>query len=468
MKRCLALLACTWPAFPLAAAQAETGEQAAAGEPAAALTEPVSVAELLELVRLEAQQADLRNAARIARFEANRDDRQRMLEATERQAAAEQQRSEALENQFESNERTLAELQERLRVRIGNFGELFGVVRQVAGDAKGVVDASLVSAQRSGRGARADSIAQARELPGLDELKELQLLLLEEMVASSEVSRFAARVTDRTGAFEDGEVVRIGAFNLIRNGDFLAFDGSTGTLQTLPRQPPGRFRALAEALQEATEGPLPMAIDPTRGQLLGLLIQTPDLPERIRQGSYVGYVIIGMGLAGIAIALWRLIFLHSVRRRVRAQLGQREADAGNPLGRIFAIFDAHRGLELEALSLRLDEAVMRETPALERWQGIVKVFAALAPLLGLLGTVVGMIITFQQLTLFGTGDPKLMAGGISQALMTTVLGLIVAIPLVLLHSVVASISRSLVELLEEQSVGLVARRASQAAGEPRV
>lgn len=459
MKRVLVFLACAWSAFALA--QAQDGETA----PADAVDEPASVAELLELVRQEAQRADRRNAARIARFKANRDDRQRLLDSATRELASEEQRSEALEGQFERNERELAELQERLTVRIGNFGELFGVVRQVAGDAKGIVDVSLVSAERPGRGEQANRIAQARELPGLRELKELQLLLLEEMVAASEISRFNTRVTDASGTFDEGEVVRVGAFNVVRNGNFLAFDGLNGTLQVLPRQPPGRLRALAADLQEATAGPMPMAVDPTRGQLLGLLIQTPDLAERIRQGSYVGYVIIGMGLVGIAIALWRLIFLYAVRRRVHIQLARREADEGNPLGRIFAAFDANRGLELEALSLRLDEAVMRETPALERWQGILKVFAALAPLLGLLGTVVGMIVTFQQLTLFGTGDPKLMAGGISQALMTTVLGLIVAIPLVLLYSMVSSISRSLTDLLEEQSVGLAARRAAQDAGE---
>ena len=452
----------------VAASADATAPDAAAPDGAEATTAqpPSSVADLLQIVRQEAERAGHRNAARIARFEANRDERQRMLDAVSAELAAEERRGNALGDTFERNEGELRELEERLAVRVGNFGELFGVVRQVAGDAKGVVDASLVSAQRSGRGERAGRIAEARALPGLRELRELQLLLLEEMVASSEVARFSGTVTDPSGAIVAGDVVRIGAFNLVRGADFLAFDGESGTMQTLPRQPPGRHRALAEALLEAEQGPVPMAVDPTRGQLLGLLMQTPDLGERIRQGSYVGYVIIGMGVVGAAIALWRLVVLYAVRRRVRAQLERREASDDNPLGRVFAAFDEHRHLALEALNLRLDEAVMRETPALERWHGIVKVFAALAPLLGLLGTVVGMIITFQQLTLFGTGDPKLMAGGISQALMTTVLGLIVAIPLLLLHSVVASLSRSLVELLEEQSVGLLARRAASAADAP--
>ncbi len=458
-------------AMPLAA-QPEGSEDApdaaatAAPAPVAAAPAPSTVADLLRMVRQEAERADRRNAARIARFEANRDERQRMLEAVSGELAAEERRGDALGEAFERNERELRELEERLAVRVGNFGELFGVVRQVAGDAKGVVDASLVSAERPGRGARAASIAEARALPGLAELRELQLLLLEEMVASSEVARFRGAVTDPSGAIVEGDVVRVGAFNLVRGADFLAFDSESGTMRTLPRQPPGRHRTLAEALGEAEEGPVPMAVDPTRGQLLGLLMQTPDLAERIRQGSYVGYVIIGMGAAGAAVALWRLALLYAVRRRVRAQLERRQASDDNPLGRVFATFDEHRHLPLEALNLRLDEAVMRETPALERWHGVVKVFAALAPLLGLLGTVVGMIITFQQLTLFGTGDPKLMAGGISQALMTTVLGLIVAIPLLLLHSVVANLSRSLVELLEEQSVGLLARRAANAADAP--
>ena len=456
-------------ALPLAAQPEQTGDDASAADAevatAAEEAKPNTLAELLNMVRDEAERAERRNAERIARFQTRRDERRQLLDQASRELAEEVRRGDALGDRFERNERELQELEERLAVRIGNFGELFGVVRQVAGDAKGLIDASLVSAERPGRGDRASGIAQARALPGLRELRELQLLFLEEMVASSEVSRFQGAVTNPAGAVEEAEMVRVGAFNLVRGEDFLAFNAETGTLQTLPRQPAGRHRALAAALQEAEDGPVPMAVDPTRGQLLGLLMQTPTLAERIQQGGYVGYVIIAMGIVGAVIAIWRLVALQLVRRRVNAQLGRKEANEDNPLGRVFAAFDAHRQLALDALSLRLDEAVMRETPRLERWQGIVKVFAALAPLLGLLGTVVGMIITFQQLTLFGTGDPKLMAGGISQALMTTVLGLIVAIPLLLLHSVVASASRSLVELLEEQSVGLVARRAAEAPAE---
>ena len=434
-----------------------SGESEPASEiaPSSATT----LTELLQSVRREAEDAGGRNAERLQRFTDNRDQRLEMLANVERELAAEERRSTSLGNRFDENEKALQELQERLTIRIGNFGELFGVVRQVAGDAKGALDASLVSAQKPGRGEMAGEIAQSRELPGIPELKTLQVLLLEEMIESAGVVRFDAQFTDAAGVQTQGELVRVGSFNLVHGNQFIDFQPDTGDLQVLPRQPAGRFRNLAEGVYEATEGPVAMAVDPTRGQLLGLLIQTPDLMERIQQGSYVGYTIIAMGLAGLIIALWRLAVLQRVRRAVMAQLRSSEANEGNPLGRIIGAYEKSRDKTLDALSLTLDEAIMRETPALERYQGIIKVFAALAPLLGLLGTVVGMILTFQQLTLFGTGDPKLMAGGISQALMTTVLGLIVAIPLILLHSLVSSTSRGLVEILEEQSVGLIARRA---------
>ena len=461
MRPRILLLAIVWLIASVPAlAQTEPEQEAAAGVQAAQ-EKSTTLIELLQSVRDDARDASARNASRLARFTSDRNQRRELLEAVERDLAEAERRSQRLGNRFEENEASLQELQERLTIRIGNFGELFGVVRQISGDAKGVVDASLVSAQKPGRGQLAADIAQSRELPGIKELRALQILLLEEMVESAQVVRFDAEFSDAAGVLEQGEVVRVGAFNLVHEDEFITFEPESGALQVLPRQPASRFRNQAQDLFDASEGPVAMAVDPTRGQLLGLLIQTPTLVERIQQGSYVGYTIIAMGLAGLLIALWRLAVLHGVRRGVQAQLGSQQAHKGNPLGRILAAYEGNREKDLDALSLTLDEAIMRETPALERYQGLIKVFAALAPLLGLLGTVVGMILTFQQLTLFGTGDPKLMAGGISQALMTTVLGLIVAIPLILLHSLVSSTSRGLVEVLEEQSVGMIARRADK-------
>ena len=418
-----------------------------------------SVLELLDLVRLEAAEGTRENRERVERFRQSRDERQRMLEEVSRELAAENRRSTTLNRRFDQNEVDLAELEERLQIRIGNFGELFGVVRDVAGNTMGHIYTSLVSAQYPGRIERLEHIGAAEELPSLEDLRNMQLALLEEMAQSGQVVRFNAEITDPSGTRQRGEVARVGAFVLVHDGKFLTRDEVTGTLQVLPRQPAGRFVNMAEDLGEASSGIVDMAIDPSRGQLLGLLIQAPNLGERVQQGGYVGYTIIGMGVIGLLIALWRLFVLQGAGRRIRAQLRSSGASDDNALGRILLVYEEHRSGNLDALALKLDESIMREAPALERYQGILKVFAAVAPLLGLLGTVVGMIITFQQLTLFGTGDPKLMAGGISQALITTVLGLIVAIPLVLLHSVVSSSSQGLVEILEEQSAGLIARKA---------
>ncbi len=428
-------------------------------QPAVPLEQADSVLELLELVRLEAREGTRLNRERVERFRQTRDERQRMLEDVSRELAAEERRSTTLNRRYEQNETQLADLEERLQIRIGNFGELFGVVRDVAGDTYGQVQTSLVSAQYPNRLDLVSEMALAEELPSLEDLRGLQLMLLEEMAQSGQVVRFDAEITDPSGQTSAGDVIRVGAFNLVHDGKFLTHNAATGALQILPRQPAGRYLNMAEDLVEATSGTVEMAVDPTRGQLLGMLIQAPDLGERLQQGGYVGYTIIGMGAIGLLIALWRLVVLQGAGRRIRAQLKSSSASKNNALGRILAVYEEHQTGNLDALALKLDEAIMREAPILERYQGILKVFAAVAPLLGLLGTVVGMIITFQQLTLFGTGDPKLMAGGISQALITTVLGLIVAIPLVLLHSVVSSSSQALVEILEEQSAGLIARRA---------
>lgn len=428
-------------------------------QPAVAIEPAATVLELIDLVRAEAREGSTMNRERVEQFRQARDERQRMLEEVSRQLAAENRRSTQLNLLFEQNEADLSELEGRLEIRIGNFGELFGVVRDVAGDTVAVVRTSLVSAQYPDRADLAREMAEAKELPGLEDLRGLQLMLLEEMAQSGQVVRFSAGITDPAGRPTQGEVVRVGTFNLVHDGKFLTRDSETAALQILPRQPAGRYVSMAEDLGEATSGIVEMAVDPSRGQLLGLLIQAPDLVERIQQGGYVGYTIIGMGFIGLLIALWRLVVLQGAGRRIRAQLRSSQAKKDNALGRILTVYEEHRSGNLDALALKLDEAIMREAPVLERYQGILKVFAAVAPLLGLLGTVVGMIITFQQLTLFGTGDPKLMAGGISQALITTVLGLIVAIPLVLLHSVVSSSSQGLVEILEEQSAGLIARKA---------
>ncbi len=417
----------------------------------------VSLDDLLDRVTTRSLTRDAENSEREQRFVAARDQQATLLREAAQSLASENARSERLKAQFDANEIELADLSETLRVRVGNMGELFGVVRQVAGDTKGIIDDSLISAQLQGRSALADELAQSRELPSIGDLTDLYVLLLEEMVESGKVVRFNTQIITAEGRTTAAEVIRVGVFNVISGSDFLRYEPQTSSLQVLARQPAGRFSSLAEGLSAATTGVVPMAVDPSRGNILGLLIQEPSLAERIRQGGLVGYVILLLGLLGVVVSIERLVSLSGAARGIKAQLGSATPNDDNPLGRILQVYADNATADNETLGLKLDEAILREAPRLEKWQGWIKVLAAVAPLLGLLGTVVGMIRTFQAITLFGTGDPKLMAGGISQALVTTVLGLTVAIPLVLLHSLVAGRSRTLVEILEEQSAGIIAR-----------
>ena len=404
--------------------------------------------ELLQSVREQGREAAAENQRREKEFLERRNEQKAILDRTRAAVDAEQRRSETLKKQFDDNERTLEELSETLRIRIGDMGELFGVVRQVAGDTKGIIESSLTSAQFEDRGAVANRLAEAKALPSIDDLRDLQALLMEEMIESGNVVRFETEVEDAAGLKSQQEVVRIGVFNAINEKGFLSFQSSDGSLRELPRPPAGRFVNLAQDFFDAESGSAPMAIDPTRGTLLSLVIQTPSLGETVKQGGAVGYVIIFIGVCGLAIAFYRLIVLNITSRRVRRQLNDSKVSTDNPLGRVLAVYESHTDTSVESLELKMDEAIMRETPKLEAMQSTIKVFAAIAPLMGLLGTVVGMIRTFQTITLFGTGDPKLMAGGISQALVTTVEGLIVAIPLVFLHSVLTANSRAVIEILE--------------------
>ena len=197
-------------------------------------------------------------------------------------------------------------------------------------------------------------------------------------------------------------------------------------------------------------------LDVTRGGILGLLVETPTLMDKFHQGGYVGYAIAILGVIGVLIAIWRLLALSTASRKVTAQLKSDTARTDNPLGRVLAAYESNRNADTETLELKLSEAALKEMPGLTTGLLFIKVVSVVAPLMGLLGTVTGMINTFQVITLYGAGDPKLMAGGISQALVTTVLGLLVAIPMVLLHTIVSGQSKKIINILQSQSAGLVA------------
>lgn len=257
-------------------------------------------------------------------------------------------------------------------------------------------------------------------------------------------------------------VVRIGPFAAFTERGYLL--GQDESLRYLVRQPSGGAVGAARSVfRHDDDGIVRGLIDPSLGTLLGLVVETPNLRERIDQGGGIGYLIILVATFGVLLAIFRWVVLALTARKVRAQMQSSTPSEDNPLGRVLKTYQDYKDSDLETLQLHLDDAVLKELPKLEAGLNVVKVLAAVAPLMGLLGTVIGMIVTFQAITLFGTGDPKLMAGGISQALVTTVQGLIAAIPLLLLHAFASGTARRLAQTLEEQSVSLVAETTERGA-----
>jgi biopolymer transport protein ExbB len=285
------------------------------------------------------------------------------------------------------------------------------------------------------------------------------------MTESGKVVTYDAPVVALDGSETTETVTRIGVFNLLSNGEYLVYNTENADdpkIQPLARQPEAHVLADAAAYQGQSSGYGSVYLDPARGAILNIFKQKATLEERYHQGGVPGYVITGVLALGALIALWKLVTLFLIGAKMKGQLKNTATpNTNNPLGRILKVYADNKDADVENLELKLDEAILRETPSIERGINVSKILAAIAPLLGLLGTVVGMIGTFQSITLFGTGDPKIMAGNISMALVTTAQGLIAALPLIFIHAIVAARGKSITHILEEQSAGIVAAHAEK-------
>jgi biopolymer transport protein ExbB len=441
------------------AAGAATGQEAAS--PKGPASEPKTLFELLDLVErgLEVESEELRQ--REARFVSNRDDQARLLVEAGEELARKEATSQQLETTYNENEVAIGEHQARFAERQGQLGELFGVVRQVSTEASGQVWDSLTSSQLGNRKELLDRLGRSTELPSTEDLERLWFELTREMTEQGQVARYRAPVLTTAGQVEEQVVIRAGPFSAFANGRYLFWEPKEGKLRELTRQPPSKYLNTVRKFEATTSGFAPLALDPSRGSLLNALTETPNQVERVQQGGYVGYTIIVLGVLALILGLVRWTAVLIAGRKVTVQRASDYVDRGNPLGRVLGVFEDHREQDAETLELRLDEAVMRESASLLRLQWLVKTVSVIAPLLGLLGTVTGMIQTFQAITLFGAGDPKMMAGGISEALVTTMLGLVTAIPLVLLYDTLANSTRRIIDVLDEQSAGLIAARSER-------
>lgn len=421
-----------------------------------AQAQPVNLDELLRDIRDVRSQEQQVMQEREAAFLAERDQQQSRVEAAESELAEIQAEADRLKTAFDELGTALAEGEAELAQRSGNLGELFGVVRQIAGDTQSQWQDSLLNLQFPERMDRLEALSQSRGIPTIESLEQFWFMLQQDMTASGKVSRFEAPVVGLDGEQQTLPVVSVGPFTALQDDQYLIYQPEAERLLVAARQPGGS--GLIDDFVAPRDTLADLQIDPTRGNVIQQIQLTPSVLERARQGGVVGYVIMALGVLGLLLAIARLVWLQRTSGRVDRQIDNLDRlSDDNPLGRVLGVIGNQPKLEeLDTLELKLDEAILKETPKLDRWQGLIKLLAAVAPLLGLLGTVTGMIATFQAITLYGTGDPKLMAGGISQALVTTVLGLVVAIPLLFLHGLVAARSKALIQVLEQQSAGLIA------------
>ncbi|NNE36835.1 MAG: MotA/TolQ/ExbB proton channel family protein, partial [Gammaproteobacteria bacterium] len=425
----------------------------------------VNLDELLETVR-QGQVNDREvNEQRMQEFRQNRSQQQQRLQQITTEQTRQEQLSENLERSFEDKEQEIGQLQERLDERLGSLKELFGVLQQVAIDTQAQFANSMTHLEYPDRidelNAFAARMGQANTLPSITEIEQLWYELQREMTESGKVSVTNRPVVNSSGEETVKPVTRIGSFNLVADGKFLQIVPETNRLLEYARQPDSRYTAGVEALEAADSGTVPFSIDPTRGQLLAMYGNVPNLTERVEQGGIIGYLIISLGGLVVMIAIFRFLALLVLEHKVKKQIKDPVNPTDNPMGRIIKVYNKNQDKDTESLQLKLAEAVLRELPGVNRGLSFIKIGAALAPLMGLLGTVTGMIITFQAITLFGAGDPRLMAGGISQALVTTVLGLSVAIPTLLLHNVLSTRAKRITDILQQESVAIIATQADR-------
>ncbi len=437
-----------------------------------------SISDLLQKVRSDSAKTQAENQQREAEFRERRDQQASRLAAARSELAQLEARARSVQSTFDANQGRIDSLTEELKVAQGDFGEVFGLARAKAGEFKAMLDSSLITAQYPTRTEILGRVSESKALPSTDDLNAIWQSMLSEIQAQRQIATFEAPVANENDGAPQA-VTRVGPFAAFTasGADFLEYKAAAEsgdiTLSRIPKQPGGAISAAASAVTKAGDGSLVYApVDPTRGQLLKALERVPTAAERYGNpflfktghGGWIGLIILWLLIIGVLFGILTIIRLFLTSTAVRGQKRKAQASKSNPLGRIMMAYDGAKDKDADTVELVLDEAILQESPKLERGLNLLKLGAGIAPLLGLLGTVTGMIKTFQAMMIYGTGDPQLMAGGISEALVTTMLGLVAAIPLLILHSFCSSLARGVQSTLEEQSAGIVARHVESRGG----
>ncbi|MDA7512231.1 MotA/TolQ/ExbB proton channel family protein [Verrucomicrobia bacterium] len=283
--------------------------------------------------------------------------------------------------------------------------------------------------------------------------------------------KFTSDALAPSGVLENGEVILMGPFAVFASSD----TASAGLAQLQLGSPKptvvdlGAERtAVIRQLSDAGKGEFP--VDPTMGNALKIAATQDNLIEHMKKGGPVMLPIVGLGLTAVLIALMKWLQLSSIKLATPADLQLilsqiRTDNAPKALkhidtmkgyvGDVLKSAVENRNEKKEYLEEIMYEKMLSAKPALERWIPLIALTAATAPLLGLLGTVTGMINTFNMITVFGTGDPRMLSGGISEALITTKFGLVVAVPALICHAFVTRKVKGVLGSMEQISVGFI-------------
>ena len=432
--------------------------------------QPASLTDLLNAVEQDRVAQSQEYREREQRFQSQATSQQQIVDEVKASLEQENATNAQLVQAFDANQLTIAERREGLRTARADLNELLGTIQGVAGDFRGIFQDSLISAQYDGREEFLDDfivrVASDTEQVRIDEIERFWFFMQQELIESGKIVKYNGIVSTPAGDQTDRAITRIGSFGAISNGDYLSYSGDIGHLQVLARQPSADVVANAQALESASGGLNQVGIDPTGalgGSMMANLINFPTATEQVRDNSgVIGFAIIGVGIVAVLVALIRTLILTVVAAKVTAQVKSNKPNKNNPLGRVLMVAEANPNIDTDTLELKLGEAILQETPALESWLVLIKICSTIAPLMGLLGTVTGMIQVFQQITVYGAGDPTIMAGGISMALMTTVEGIVVAIPAILMHAWVKGKADNIIHIMEEQATGIIAAKSEAA------
>ncbi|MFH0783022.1 MAG: MotA/TolQ/ExbB proton channel family protein [Pseudomonadota bacterium] len=364
-------------------------------------------------------------------------------------------------------------LTEKLTATDSMIRELVGVLRSHAKDLQSLIVGSLQTALAADDTTLLEAIAGQSRFPGMSEIAKMNETLRRQLHDGGTVRLTKGSIVDRSGNTVEAEILVLGnftaAYRLGEEIGFLSYSTTGRKLFALSRLPSSsetkELRRYMEGKSEA------VVLDISRGAALSQMVHTPNLRQQVESGGPLVWPILAIFIIAVLLILERMVFLFLGRTdadgltsRIAPMAATHNWQAckeechrlvGKPIARVLTagLDCCHLGREMMENSLQ--EAILKEIPPLERFLSTLGMLAAIAPLLGLLGTVTGMIDTFFVITQHGTGDPRLMSDGISVALVTTMLGLSVAIPIMLAHTLLSRTVDNRIAQMEEKAVALI-------------